>query len=936
MTTAKIYWTTSGAKTLPSDFGAPFSIEAIGGGAGGGPNNYDGGGGGGAYAKITNANISLIASQTVWVNIPSSSSVGVNGGDTWFNKFGNYAPGVVSSGVLAKGGTSTSSATGGYGGTTSGIGTTQYSGGNGGLNAWGGSALSGGAGGGAAGPFGAGANGEDASNIIGYATGGTGDNGHGGTSGTAGTELGSGYGCGGGGYSNSYPVNAGAYGGGGGSTGTGSGGLIVVTYTVTPPASALLSGAGSLKANSGIVKYAGAAFAGVVSASVNAIPIYQIGVILSTQASFSVNDFLIKFVYRDTLTIPNYSAFRGNASVRRVAYPDIVVGTGSFTSNANAKRVAAATLAITGSVQAQALKFIIVTTVAFSPASTFGVDASIPTSRALNALLAGASGLNVPANAIFNPIQSFNGVLRVLSTVNKIGHTSAQLDARGFMGPALAHVWQVFLETYGSGGLSAHASTAFILGVKWPAATIPAFHGTSTLSCEIGSLYLFTDPITPGIMKDAGEKVLWPNATGLEKAMASTDAYRLMATYAELIRDQWDPYAISRENLPYLAWAMGTNLWEPIWSEGTKRVWTDEQWLYKSLRGTPAAYRMALAQSGYDITNMVRPPQGFWIAPDLTKAQWDYWIRQMPELRIYYGLKEGTRGVDEWFLDGPDDGSFRRSYTGYLDQDALSINDGFVLYGRYAIVRQRGRDTPAYRIEFTPGTVTSPTIDFERVSTQGESSLGYVLDEDVLDDERYFDYDEIVPKLYTVEIDRTYDHDASELALTTVIPDMDPISIRYETNSDIGNGGPYFFRDGSFLDDGAEGEGFFDLTDGGEYLLADRIYLFDKSVNAVVTAGISFLDASRLGIPTYYAEVQIDTHSVDSPLSAFMGDIFLDGNQFFIDEDTETVDRGLRAVVDAKALRDTIAVSFAPIRPLQMGDFLTAQLTYGSWTVNPL
>lgn len=47
----------------------------------------------------------------------------------------------------------------------------------------------------------------------------------------------------------------------------------------------------------------------------------------------------------------------------------------------------------------------------------------------------------------------------------------------------------------------------------------------------------------------------------------------------------------------------------------------------------------------------------------------------MPDLRIYYGPKEGTRGVDEWFLDGPDDGTVRLSYTGFLDQDALSIND---------------------------------------------------------------------------------------------------------------------------------------------------------------------------------------------------------------------------------------------------------------------
>lgn len=116
-----------------------------------------------------------------------------------------------------------------------------------------------------------------------------------------------------------------------------------------------------------------------------------------------------------------------------------------------------------------------------------------------------------------------------------------------------------------------------------------------------------------------------------------------------------------------------------------------------------------------------------------------------------------------------------------------------MLYGRYAIVRHNGVDIPACRIEYTPQTVTTPTVDFEQVSTGGDSSVGFMLDEDMLDDERYFDFDGIVPQVYTVELDRTYRHDACTLSLTFVIPDLTPISIRYETNSDVGNGGPFFF-----------------------------------------------------------------------------------------------------------------------------------------------
>jgi Phage tail protein (Tail_P2_I) len=87
-----------------------------------------------------------------------------------------------------------------------------------------------------------------------------------------------------------------------------------------------------------------------------------------------------------------------------------------------------------------------------------------------------------------------------------------------------------------------------------------------------------------GISPTAGSDMLYRQATGLEKAMADVDAYRLTSTYAELVRDQWDPYAISYRNLGYLAWAMGVNLWEDNWSYEFKRWWIVNQWTFKSQR----------------------------------------------------------------------------------------------------------------------------------------------------------------------------------------------------------------------------------------------------------------------------------------------------------------------------------------------------------------
>lgn len=572
--------------------------------------------------------------------------------------------------------------------------------------------------------------------------------------------------------------------------------------------------------------------------------------------------------------------------------------------------------------------------VTLSGSSELGVDTT--NYAAAIALLEGAGTQSLASFIHYRASGAlFSGAGKWLPKLNANTLIGAVLNGRGYWWPYIAEHWETGAVLNGGGGFDVVPVTAYILAPTWPAATIPAFRGSGSLTCEAQALYLFTDPVNPGILKDAGSQVLYQNASGLEKALADTDAYRLTATYAELVRDQWDPVAISAENLPYLAWGVGVNLWEDVWDDAVRRGWVADQWSYKAVRGTPAAYRLALANSGYTVTQMVRPPQGFWLAPDLTKAEWDYWIRQMPELRIYYGPKQGVRGDDDFFLDGPDDGTVQRAYTGYADVDFLPLDDGFALYGRYTLIRQNGIDTPAFRIEYNPASETLPSVEYERVSTQGVSELGGVfVAEDALDEAIFLDFEETAPHLYTIKLDRTYSHNLSSLSLTTVVPDLEPISPRYETNSDIGDGSLYSFSDGSFWDD--PGFGYVDITDGGEYLLADSIYLFDKDVNAILTRGISFLDVARFGLPTYYAEIQIDTHAVDNSWGTYIENAFLDGVDFYLDEDTTVTDRAMRAVVDAKALRDTIAVSLAPVRPVTMGDYLADDTTYGAWTSNPL
>ena len=130
MATKVVFITSSGAYTIPSDFGSLVSVEAIGsGGYTGISNNMSGGGGGGAYAKSTGVT-GLVANGTAYAQVSSSST---SPSDSWFNASSNAAPSSSSQGVLAKaGGNSTTNSTSGLAGSAaSSIGTVTYSGGPG-------------------------------------------------------------------------------------------------------------------------------------------------------------------------------------------------------------------------------------------------------------------------------------------------------------------------------------------------------------------------------------------------------------------------------------------------------------------------------------------------------------------------------------------------------------------------------------------------------------------------------------------------------------------------------------------------------------------------------------------------------------------------------------------------------------------------------------
>ena len=101
--------------------------------------------------------------------------------------------------------------------------------------------------------------------------------------------------------------------------------------------------------------------------------------------------------------------------------------------------------------------------------------------------------------------------------------------------------------------------------------------------------------------------LLPPNATSLERAVDG-----LSARLDELdvpLRHLWNPWMCPLALLPWLAWALGVETWDPDWPEATKRRFCAEAFEVHREKGTVAAIRRVLNLIGA-IHDYVEGPDG--------------------------------------------------------------------------------------------------------------------------------------------------------------------------------------------------------------------------------------------------------------------------------------------------------------------------------------
>jgi phage tail P2-like protein len=473
------------------------------------------------------------------------------------------------------------------------------------------------------------------------------------------------------------------------------------------------------------------------------------------------------------------------------------------------------------------------------------------------------------------------------------------------------------------------------------------------------------DPITPGILVTAGEDVLYRQATGLEKALADVDAYRLTVTYAEIIRDQWDPYAIRYANLPYLAWAMGVNLWEDDWDETFRRWWTANQWELKSQRGSLLGTKRFVEAVGGKVVKAIVPPAKFFPTKSYSNDERAAYVARFPQLRLYPFVE---RVKLPWlcypakFISGLPPDTVKKftkngSFTGPTRKFYPTSQTAGGKFTRTATLWDRGIETPLTFRTVTDLNTKYGATTYDEVMLPARLNNHYYMGEEgkwplpkdhPLASNKHGIFlgadDGTEARLVRIPRDGRLDLSQAKAIYQTLVPGGELINLQPEYVSEVH---PMSKRKlyaakrpaKQFLSSNAPDtlpvppgnpnyltRKFLPTSTAWQFIY-ERWYILDRNRAPDYRKGYTFMGVARFGIKRYSAELKIQMFRPWRPW--FLNTTgYLRG--FLRAPDTKTIQKLRRAVTASMAVRDTVGIDTKVKRVISTNDSLPVD---GNYTV---
>jgi hypothetical protein len=404
----------------------------------------------------------------------------------------------------------------------------------------------------------------------------------------------------------------------------------------------------------------------------------------------------------------------------------------------------------------------------------------------------------------------------------------------------------------------------------------------------------------------ARQTLLPPNHTPFEEAFDLTGARidELPIDAAKLVR----PWEIPPSHLPWLAWGLSVDLWEPDWSEEKHRALAARSLPMHARKGTQGAIAEHIRIMGADPRRFIGPPAKTFLMEALTEEEREAFLARFPQLRIYPFVARGTHRFAHFTS-----AAFGRARA-FLDACCVKDVGAWSRYVRTARLWDRGAETTLTIRAVTPeGVGRFHAADFDEVVLGAKSTSALHLDAPPRAKAFLVDDFGVAQRLIRIPRDASYDYRLGRETYTTAWPNADLVDVRPQSAAERHEGQPtaLYATQRQFI--------------AGKYLpptiawryIYERWHIHDPDRVPDVRVRSTHLGFTRLGMPSYHAEIRTRISGTHSPRAA---GLFVTGH--LMTGDRRPIGRVREAVRVSKSLRDRMLLDTKTFRFPRAGDRL--------------
>jgi hypothetical protein len=409
------------------------------------------------------------------------------------------------------------------------------------------------------------------------------------------------------------------------------------------------------------------------------------------------------------------------------------------------------------------------------------------------------------------------------------------------------------------------------------------------------------------------QTLLPPNHTAFEEAFDLTGARidELPVEIPKLVR----PWEIPPAHLPWLAWGLSVDLWEPDWTQEKHRTLAARALPMHARKGTQASITEHIRIMGAEPRRFIVPPAKTYLMEGFTEEERQAFLARFPQLRIYPFVARGTYRYGHFTS-----AAFGRSKA-FLDASCIKDVGAWSRYVRTAKLWDRGEETTLTIRAVTPeGVGRFYAAEFDEVILGAKPTRALHLDTPPKAKAFLVDDFGVAQRFIRISRDASYSYRLGRETYTTAWPNADLVDVRPQSMAERHQGQP-----GALY---ATGRQFI----AGKHLpptiawqhIYERWHIHDPDRVPDVRIRSTHLGYTRLGMPPFHAEIRTRIAGTQSPRTA---GLFVTG--YLMTGDRRPIGRIREAVRVSKSLRDRILLDTKTFRFPRAGD----RLRFGTVTL---